>query len=191
MHPSRYESLDVWRGVACLLVVLFHSAVYVANGEFDARVRTAGGSVSDWLIVVVGRFWVGVPLFFVVSGYCIAASADATRAGGRVGRYFVRRLRRIYPPLWAAVALSTVAALSLPPAVRPGPTSEGMPVHATPAEMSAWQWVGSLTLTESWRPSVVGPERRYAMGHLWTLCYEEQFYVLVGLILLAATTRSA
>src|SRR5688572_12042177 len=105
MTPSRYESLDVWRGVACLLVVVFHSAGYVAGAGFDAGVRAAGGSAFDWVLVAVGRFWVGVPLFFVVSGYCISAAADTTRAKpGGVGRYFARRARRIYPPLWAAVA---------------------------------------------------------------------------------------
>ena len=78
----RYESLDAWRGVACLAVVLFHSTVcYVATPELEARVRSEGGSWADWAILATGRLWIGVPLFFVVSGYCIAAAGDSALAG--------------------------------------------------------------------------------------------------------------
>ncbi len=183
----RYESLDAWRGAACLLVVLFHSAVYLACEGFDARVRANGGSVFDWAIVAAGRFWVGVPLFFVVSGYCIAASADSVRSGsGGVGRYFARRVRRIYPPLWAAIGLATVVAFSPPNFARPGETSEGMVPLESPARLSGWQWAGNFTLTESWRPVLGGPGSDYVLGQLWTLCYEEQFYLVVGLLLIAA-----
>ena len=186
-RKPRYESLDAWRGVACLLVVLFHSAVYLASESFDARVRASGGSIFDWFIVATGRFWIGVPLFFVVSGYCIAASADSVRNGsGGVGRFFVRRARRIYPPLWATIALAVLLAVALPNYLRPGPTAEGMTLLESPARLNTAQWIGNLTLTESWRPAVGGPGSAYVLGQLWTLCYEEQFYLVVGLILLVA-----
>jgi peptidoglycan/LPS O-acetylase OafA/YrhL len=50
----------------------------------------------------------------------------------------------------------------------------------------AGQWLGSLTLTEEWRHYLGGPPRGYFNGQVWTLCYEEQFYLVVGLIVLAA-----
>lgn len=183
----RYESLDAWRGVACLLVVFFHSSVYLACESFDAGVRAHGGSVFDWFIVAAGRFWIGVPLFFAVSGYCIAASADSVRSGsGGVGRYFVRRLRRIYPPLWAAIGLALAVTVALPAFARPGPTAEGMVPLESPLRLSVWQWAGNFTLTESWRPALGGPGCDYVLGQLWTLCYEEQFYLVVGLLLVVA-----
>ena len=52
--------------------------------------------------------------------------------------------------------------------------------------MTPWQWLGNLTLTEEWRPALVGPPRRYVIGQTWTLCYEEQFYLIVGLLLLVS-----
>src|SRR5688572_16597179 len=105
-RQPRYDSLDLWRGVACLVVVAYHAAVFTHSDAFEERLRADGGGLCEWLLAAVGRFWFGVPVFFVISGYCIAASADAARAKrGGVGRYFVRRLRRIYPPLWAATAV--------------------------------------------------------------------------------------
>jgi peptidoglycan/LPS O-acetylase OafA/YrhL len=186
-RQPRYESLDIWRGVACLLVVLFHSSLYLASENFDARLRSEGGSVFDWAIFATGRFWIGVPLFFVVSGFCIAASADGIRnMSGGAGRYFTRRARRIYPPLWAAIGLAVVVTLALPGFAFPGTTAEGQTPLGSPAERGVWQWLGNFTLTESWRPGVGGPDRNFVMGQLWTLCYEEQFYLVVGFALLVA-----
>lgn len=51
---------------------------------------------------------------------------------------------------------------------------------------SSWQWLGSLTLTESWRYHVIGDGRGLLFGHLWTLCDEEQFYAVAGLCLFIA-----
>lgn len=186
-RQPRYESLDAWRGAACLMVVLLHSAAYLADPDLDARVRHDGGSVCEWALVVVGRGWVGVPLFFVISGYCIAASADAARNGsGGAGRFFARRARRIYPPLWAALALATAVTFLLPSFARPGPTAGGMVPLAAPGHLTPAQWLGNLTLTESWRGPLTSNEPRYVLAQLWTLCYEEQFYLVVGLILLVA-----
>jgi hypothetical protein len=43
-------------------------------------VRTgATSSVCDYLLFLTTRFWYGVPLFFVISGYCISASVDRHR----------------------------------------------------------------------------------------------------------------
>ena len=45
--------------------------------------------------------WAGVPIFFVISGYCISATADSARRKGLPARtYFWRRFRRIFPPYW-------------------------------------------------------------------------------------------
>jgi peptidoglycan/LPS O-acetylase OafA/YrhL len=195
MQPQkpRYDSLDAWRGLACLLVVVFHSVLYVTGVEFDSRVRSSGGSFWEWTLVVCSRFWIGVPLFFVISGYCIAASADAARdRRGGVRRYFVRRFRRIYPPLFAVLAVAAVFCLCLlllPPSLRLGPTPDGSDMTIDPRDLSVWQWAGNLTLTEEWRPALGGPPKGYLLGQTWTLCYEEQFYLVVGLLLLVAGRR--
>src|SRR4051794_16431273 len=92
----RYYSLDTWRGVACLLVVLYHSAFYEGFQLADYQ-------ASDWLAQMLSRFigngWAGVTIFFVISGYCITATVDATRRKPTpLKNYFLRRVKRIYPP---------------------------------------------------------------------------------------------
>ena len=52
-----------------------------------------------------------------------------------------------------------------------------------PGWFSGWQWAGSLTLTETWREHVIGGPRGHFPGQAWTLCYEEQFYAVTGLLL--------
>jgi peptidoglycan/LPS O-acetylase OafA/YrhL len=183
-RQPRYDSLDLWRGVACLVVVAYHAAVYTHSDAFEERLRAEGGTAAEWLLAAVGRFWFGVPVFFVISGYCIAASADAVRAKpGSVGRYFVRRVRRIYPPLWVATAIGIVLALVLQRWAWPGQTSADRVPLADPAGLTAANWIGNLTLIEEWRPALGGPAKDYFLGQIWTLCYEEQFYLVVGVLL--------
>jgi len=153
----RYHSLDAWRGLACLIVVIFHANIYAVTPELVETIRSSQDvSVSDYLLLMTTRFWYGVPLFFVISGYCISASVDRhQQRAGTVRSYFLRRFRRIFPTLWVLW-------------------------------FSSWQWIGSLTLTESWRYHVVGDGNGYLFGHLWTLCYEEQFYAVAGACLFLA-----
>ena len=179
----RYETLDAWRGAACLLVVVFHCVGgYVGTPEFEARLRTQGGSAADWLIIFANRFWVGVPVFFVISGFCIAAAADSAREKPNAGRRFLtRRFRRIYPPLWAYLAITAFVVAFLPTSAIPGPVKGLHAPLPRPQAVLATQWLGSLTLTESWRYNLGGPPLGYFTGQLWTLCYEEQFYAVVAL----------
>ncbi|MBS1819481.1 MAG: acyltransferase [Acidobacteria bacterium] len=51
------------------------------------------------------------------------------------------------------------------------------------------QWVGNLTLTETWRHYFFGSPRVHFPGQAWTLCYEEQFYFVTGLLLLTLRKR--
>ncbi|MCE9565146.1 MAG: acyltransferase [Planctomycetes bacterium] len=184
----RYESLDVWRGIACLTVTMLHGvAGYLSTPELETRVRAEGGSVADWLMVLGTRLWFGVPLFFVISGYCIAGAADSARRKPHPGlTFFWRRFRRIYPPLWAFLAITAVVVALLPDAAIPGPNEEHARPLPRPTELKPAQWFGSLTLTEEWRPYIGGPSKDYFARQVWTLCYEEQFYFVMGLIVLLA-----
>ena len=183
----RYHSLDAWRGLACLIVVIFHANIYAVTPELVEAIRSSQDvSVSDYLLFMTTRFWYGVPLFFVISGYCISASVDRhQQRAGTVRSYFLRRFRRIFPTLWVfiavAIPLTTIVAVAAPLLMNDD-------VHGfwAPWWFSSWQWLGSLTLTESWRYHVVGDGNGYLFGHLWTLCYEEQFYAVAGACLFLA-----
>jgi peptidoglycan/LPS O-acetylase OafA/YrhL len=183
--PARYSTLDAWRGFACLLVVISHTTLFLFH-----TTRPNDSPIGEWLVSVTGRMTVGVPLFFVISGYCIAATADATRARGTgVGRYFARRFRRIYPPYWAALVLVVISAFVLERVIArgfvSGPFGGVVGAIPEPTTVAPQQWLGSVTLTETWRPLVnpSTPEQQI-LGPAWTLCYEEQFYAITGLLLL-------
>jgi peptidoglycan/LPS O-acetylase OafA/YrhL len=183
----RYGTLDAWRGLACLMVVVLHASLYA--GYDDGPAARSSDPVGWTALSVISRLGVGVQVFFVISGYCIAATADATRrrAGG-MGDYFRRRFRRIFPPYWAALALAGGLAVGLAaagyPALigEPGRVDTG--VILSPDSLTPWQWVGNLTLTEHWRYHLGGGPEAKVLGPSWTLCYEEQFYLVGGLLLL-------
>ena len=185
---ARFESLDAWRGIACLLVVIYHSTnAYAASDAFLARIHEEGGSFADTILVFTSKLWAGVPIFFVISGYCIAATADASRSKPRPAVSFLyRRLRRIYPPLWAYLALCVVLSSLIPAAYWYHPSLSYSGQMFRTEGLSFWNGIGSLTLTEEWRPYLIGPPKVHYSIQLWTLCYEEQFYFIVGIILLVA-----
>jgi peptidoglycan/LPS O-acetylase OafA/YrhL len=50
-------------------------------------------------------------------------------------------------------------------------------------------WVGNVSLTETWRPFRPDSSGQLLVGQAWSLCYEEQFYVVSGLVLFLAPRR--
>lgn len=170
----RYESLTFWRGVACLLIVVYHSILY----------RHIAG--QNFIFAVLHQFWIGVPIFFVISGYCITASADALRSNPLpVRRFFWRRFRRIFPPYWIWLGIMILSIYWIETFISPDylQCASVPPLHT----MTLWRWLGNATLTEPWRTHLAGePPTVLFWGASWTLCFEEQFYLVVGLILLFA-----
>ena len=91
---TRYESLDAWRGAACLMLLLYHATFY-AEQTFQLS-NPASWTLAALPLNLIRKCWIGVPIFFVISGYCIAASIDSLRRRPHsLWDYFVRRFRRI------------------------------------------------------------------------------------------------
>ena len=181
---ARYDSLDAWRGVACLMVILYHSTM-MYRGHVVAARSGALETLASWIVTATSFGNAGVAVFFVISGYCIAAAGASVRSGRHsVGKYFLRRFRRIYPPLWAVIVLSCGFFVLVDVLLWPRLLSSEPWFQARPWWYSGWQWLGSLTLTETWRWHLVGNQRGHFPGQAWTLCYEEQFYAVTGLLLL-------
>jgi peptidoglycan/LPS O-acetylase OafA/YrhL len=82
--------IDGLRFVAILSVVLYHLNDYLVT-------KTGRKGEADWLSGLLAHGHVGVPLFFALSGFIIARPFLAGTAPG-IGRYFLRRLRRLEPP---------------------------------------------------------------------------------------------
>jgi peptidoglycan/LPS O-acetylase OafA/YrhL len=170
------------------LVVLEHAGVAlwtVADGAgLEGRLQR---------IIVAGlELNLGGPLFFVMSGYCIASCIDSARRRGTAPLLFLaRRVWRIFPAYWVALAgfVAVVAgldAIGLEGYHRGGEVSLEL---ASPGVLDASQWIGNLSLTESWRPLVGGREELIYTRVAWSLCYQEQFYLVCFLTLLLFPRR--
>lgn len=103
----------------------------------------------------------GVPIFFVLSGFVIAHSVYAARITPRFfGLFVVRRSLRLDPPYWASIALA-IGALQL------SATALGRTVVELPAALTVVVNAAYLQLLLDY-PSI--------LGVYWTLCYEVQLY---------------
>lgn len=184
----RYACLDMWRGVACLTIVVYHAALAMVRRQ--EKLDPSGDPVASALAAALGFGWLAVPWFFVISGYCITATVDSSRQKSRAPLdYFKRRFRRIFPPYWVVLGVTLAAVWAAAGAGFPWllANQDGVPVK--PSGFTRWQWVGNVSLTETWRPYVVGEQGGLLVGQAWSLCYEEQFYAVAGLILFAMPAR--
>jgi peptidoglycan/LPS O-acetylase OafA/YrhL len=100
---SRIPALDGLRGIAILLILILHS--------FGLGVMHSDGAI--WKIFNAG--WVGVDLFFVISGYLITGILLETRdRPGYFRVFFIRRMLRIFPPYYFVLAFVIVLGLAVP-----------------------------------------------------------------------------
>jgi peptidoglycan/LPS O-acetylase OafA/YrhL len=105
---SRWERVDQLRGLAALAVVVCHLAVSAYR-----QAPNLDGGPWPWLALILGFGYLGVPLFFVISGFCIhlphaRALVRATPAPAAPDwrRFFGRRFWRLYPPYLAALVVA-------------------------------------------------------------------------------------
>ena len=112
-ETTRLRSIDALRGIAALGVVLYHAVEQgknvLPNSLFDYPVRA--------LQFISSFGYIGVYLFFVISGFCIHLQWAKARATGvepevRFGPFWKRRLRRLYPPYVIALGLFLLVAHS-------------------------------------------------------------------------------
>jgi peptidoglycan/LPS O-acetylase OafA/YrhL len=152
---DRLGNLQALRGVACLLVVVYH----VANVERDF------GLGFNPLRPFLWFGYAGVDLFFVLSGFIIAATsrADLGRSA-RLPRFAFRRVWRIYPTYWAAlaVAVGVFAVLSPDPLI----TANWL-----------WEAIDTLLLLPQ------TPIPRF-VPVAWSLSYELMFYAVFAALFL-------
>jgi peptidoglycan/LPS O-acetylase OafA/YrhL len=185
---SRYRSIDVWRGLVCLLVVLEHTGVALWRGMTEGHGLEGGLRQA---IVTPLQWNLGAPLFFVMSGYCVATSLESLRRRGSSALSFLaRRFWRIFPPYWASLAVFVVVVLALDALgldrLHRSPYALELD---SPGALNVFQWWGNLTLTETWRPLVWRGAPNVFTRVGWSLCYQEQFYLLAVLLLVLVPRR--
>ena len=157
--PGIYRSLEHWRGLAALWVMLFH-----AIGTAPPAHR-----LVELLKIPARPGWLGVHLFFVISGYCIAANVGSLRRKNLGATEFLRdRLCRIVPTYWAAFGVTILLSLA---AARFN--------HQTAAEnlpAGGRAWLGNGLLLQPYLGT------GYYVIVYWTLPVELGFYLIVGLL---------
>lgn len=157
-HPSpsaplphkRYDEIDLLRGIACLMVVLFH---YVFRGPAVGWSPSTGW---PWLEDIARYGYLGVHLFFIISGFVIFMSAERATPRG----FLASRVARLYPAFWIAVPLTAVITWL-------GPRAD---LKATLPHVLV-----NLTMVPHWF-NVPFVDDVY-----WTLAVELQFYILIWL----------
>ncbi len=145
----RVDGLDTLRSIAIVLVFAYHYMVFVS-----------GAPTFGW-ISEIG--WVGVDLFFVLSGYLIANQIFGGMAQGRdlsLKAFYARRFLRTLPNFYVVLAL-----YFLFPAVMGGNPPPPL-----------WTF---LTFTQN-----ILLQPGTAFSHAWSLCIEEQFYLLLPAVAL-------
>jgi len=164
---GRMLTLDAMRGGAALMVVTYH-ALGVAP-------LTAPGGWEWWLPQVTGYVvhfaFAGIYLFFVISGFCIHLFWAKARAAGvhkpviNFFSFWKRRVRRLYPPYFAALALYLLYL-----------------AYKTPVQVTGfylWDVVLHLFMLHN-----LDPRTAYTInGAFWTLAIEEQLYLAYFLLL--------
>jgi peptidoglycan/LPS O-acetylase OafA/YrhL len=162
--PRHWPELDGLRGLAILLVIPHNVDRF--------------GPVHDWTrLAAIGAHlgWIGVQLFFVLSGFLITRNLLDSRGSPRYySTFYARRALRILP---LCVATLVFLLLVLPRLVTLPPR-----VLAT-YDQQVWLW----TFLSNW----AGGSGRgvYWFPHFWSLAVEEQFYVVWPFVVALAIPR--
>jgi peptidoglycan/LPS O-acetylase OafA/YrhL len=154
---KRLGIVDALRGIATLAVCFFHLNYHVVSHLPSELAKS-----------LLSYGWLGVEVFFVISGFVIPYSMH--RAGYRLpdyGLFVVKRVARVDPPYFIAIALTLF--LSWLSAKAPGYRGERF-------QFSTTQLLFHVAYLNAFYP-----EEWYQTA-FWTLAIEFQFYLLVGLI---------
>lgn len=158
---ERNAALDGVRGIAILLVLVFH-AVKLKPDVYPI----------DWLAYqLTMSMWCGVDLFFVLSGFLITGILLDSRGGNRYfTNFYMRRTLRIFPLYYGAlVAVFVVYPLVFALLRRP---VVGKELYDTLWTNQFYAWTYTSNFVQAW-----GAHRLPGMGHFWSLAIEEQFYL--------------
>lgn len=152
---GRRDDIQGMRAIAVLAVVAFHAGIFVPGG------------------------FVGVDIFFVISGYVITAMLArewATHGRIRFARFYVRRFKRLTPALALTVSVTVLASLFLL-----APT--GPQQSAAKTAIGATLLVANVVIARTTGDYFAESAENNPLLHTWSLSVEEQFYLVFPALL--------
>src|SRR5215831_14066355 len=154
---SYYPALDGLRGIAILLVICCHNLNFLPHFEFG---------------------WVGVDLFFVLSGFMITDNLIKTKETKNfLQNFYIRRVLRIFPLLYGVLLLYFIFA--------PGLGSLRLQYDYYHSNQG-FVWFH----LQNWLAiSHVRPTDTVLLNHFWSLSVEEQFYLVWPFVVLLVKDR--
>ncbi len=161
MGSSRVFLLDVLRGIAILLVVISHNPVFTEFRPLLYRLYALLASIG----------WVGVDLFFILSGYLVGGlllKEYKNHQTIRVGHFILRRMFKIWPVYYVSV----FAFILISPLITQ--SSNGYLTGIAGTFKNLWP---NLLHVQNYFEST------NSLGWLWSLGVEEHFYVLLPTVI--------
>jgi peptidoglycan/LPS O-acetylase OafA/YrhL len=164
-NKMKNDGADILRGVAILMVVVFH-ALSAAYGKLFPWVGSfrdfqSPSSQQQLWFYPLSFGWAGVPLFFVLSGFCIHLSF-LHRGKLDIPLFFWRRFWRIYPAYFISLSIFTFL------------THLNIFSHD-----GAQQFLAHVLLVQNFHDSTI-----FAInGPLWSIAVEVQLYLLFPLLI--------
>jgi peptidoglycan/LPS O-acetylase OafA/YrhL len=183
--PRRIPELDGIRGIAILLVLVWHYAQSVQpfslpDGQLLAELPS--GSFASYVQGILGLTWSGVDLFFVLSGFLIGGILLQNKEASNYFKvFYVRRACRIFPLyfLWFFIFLVLVY---------------GFPSLTTPEHIN-WLFENPLplwsyaTFTQNIAMAQSASFGSTWLSITWSLAVEEQFYLILPFIIYFVSRR--
>jgi len=166
--PNGFNTI---RLIAASAVILSHSFVLTAATEPLAWLTNHQTTIGE----------LSVAAFFLISGFLIPASLDR----GSLGRYAVKRIRRIMPGLIAAVLICAFVL---------GPLLTSLPLGEYLRHSTTWRFIGNIAFLPTGYdlPGVYQANPLPAVnGSLWSLKFEMGCYIMVPVLLAVSRFRKA
>lgn len=165
MTSHRLTALDGLRGVAILLVMGFHYFYHLESVYYKSTLYPYGETFSDIVIFKYG--YMGVELFFIISGFVIAMTLESSKS---LFDFVIRRFVRIWPALIVS-AIITFFLLNW----------SDSPFALTRRQF--WpNFLPSLTLTPTALWSGLFPKVDFVTGVYWSLVVEMRFYMIAVIL---------
>ncbi len=173
-QQARIEELDGLRGIAILIVMMFHTMLFGPN--------QAIGTFSQNAIKIVEFGWSGVDLFFTLSGFLIASILFSERNQPHfIRHFFIKRFFRIFPPFLLIFGIIFLLGMLL--------ISQGETILSYVIDHHFYFLTMTHNFLHTMHPDGWYPGAEFT-GHLWSLAVEVQFYLVAPILLSKLSARN-